>query len=154
MTDLQKDISHEALVNAHEIESEIKATLKRLKPVSKRRPLSYPKLMAKAQRIFNAWIRKRDEGKPCITCGRPKIEHACHFYSAGHYTGLRFAEDNVHGGCLQCNYFKHGAGNEYRRNLINRIGEQRMLLLDSAATRNRFKKYSRFELEQIIETYK
>lgn len=154
MTDLQKDILHEAEVNAFEMREEIKATLKRLKPVSKRKPLSYPKILAKAQRIFNAFIRRRDADKNCITCGKPKIEHACHFYSAGHYTGLRFHPDNVHGGCLQCNYFKHGAGNEYRRNLISRIGEQRMFLLDSAATRNRFKKYSRFELEQIIETYK
>ncbi len=119
-----------------------------------KKQISYPALMQKAQRIFNEFIRQRDADKTCITCGKYKIEHACHFYSAGHYTGLRFNEDNVHGGCLQCNYFKHGAGNEYRRNIELRIGEQRLLLLDSTATRQRFKKWSRLELEIIITEYK
>ncbi len=119
-----------------------------------KKQISYPNLLQKAQRIFNEFIRRRDADKPCITCGKYKIEHACHFYSAGHYTGLRFNEDNVHGGCLQCNYFKHGAGNEYRRNIELRIGEQRLLLLDSTATRQRFKKWSRLELEIIVAEYK
>ncbi len=116
--------------------------------------LSYPKLLAKAQRVFNEFIRMRDAEQPCITCGKYKIEHACHFYSAGHYTALRFNEDNVHGGCLQCNYFKHGSGNEYRRNIELRIGEQRLLLLDAIATRSRFKKWHRVELETIITEYR
>lgn len=119
-----------------------------------KKQLSLPKLLQKAQTVFNAYIRKRDADKPCITCGKYKIEHACHFYSAGHYSALRFNEDNVHGGCLQCNYFKHGAGNEYRRNLIKRIGEVRILMLDSIATRQRLKKWQRFELEIIITEYK
>jgi len=119
-----------------------------------KKPLPLPKLMQKAQRIFNSYIRKRDQDKPCITCGKYKIEHACHFYSAGHYSALRFNEDNVHGGCLQCNYFKHVSGNEYRRNLAKRIGDQRVLLLDATATRQRVKKWQRFELEEIIKQYK
>ena len=119
-----------------------------------KKPITYPNLLKKAQATFNSFIRQRDADRCCITCGKPKIEHACHFYSAGHYTGLRFNEDNVHGGCLQCNYFKHGAGNEYRRNIEQRIGEQRLLLLDAAATRQRFKKWSRLELEIIITEYK
>jgi hypothetical protein len=119
-----------------------------------KKQLTLPKLLKKAQDTFNKYIRERDKDECCITCGKYKIEHACHFYSAGHYTGLRFNEDNVHGGCLQCNYFKHGSGNEYRRNIVKRIGEQRLLLLDAAATRNRFKKWSRVELEIIIQEYK
>ena len=116
-------------------------------------PLSLPKLTAKAQMIFNRWIRNRDADKPCITCGRYKIEHACHFYPAGVYTALRFNEDNVHGGCLQCNYYKHGEQNFYRKHLPDRIGEQRLNLLDAAARKKTYK-WSRFELELIIEKYK
>lgn len=119
-----------------------------------KKQISLPRLIIKTQKVFNTYIRKRDQDKPCITCGRYKIEHACHFYSAGHFSALRFNEDNVHGGCLQCNYFKHGAGNEYRRNLAIRIGEQRLSILDSVATRHRFKKWQRFELEEIIKQYK
>jgi hypothetical protein len=118
-----------------------------------KKQISYPNLLKKAQTTFNAFIRMRDADKGCITCGKYKIEHACHFYAAGHYTGLRFNEDNVHGGCLQCNYFKHGAGNEYRRNIEQRIGKERLLLLDATATRERFKKWSRLELELLISIY-
>ncbi len=113
-----------------------------------------PKLLAKAQNIFNAWIRERDKDACCITCGRYQIEHACHFYSAGGYPALRFNEDNVFGGCLQCNYFKHGNLNLYRQHLEKRIGPDRLAILDSVATRNRFKKYERYELEIIINHYK
>ena len=119
--------------------------------IKKQIPL--PNLLKKAQTVFNKFIRERDKDKPCITCGRYKIEHACHFYSAGHYSALRFTEDNVHGGCLQCNYFKHGAGNEYRRQLEKRIGSERIALLDAVATRSRIKKWSRLELEIIIQQY-
>lgn len=115
--------------------------------------ISLPKLLAKAQRIFNAWIRNRDKDACCITCGRYQIEHACHFYPAGTYPALRFNEDNCHGGCLQDNYFKHGDLSNYRRHLEKRIGPDRLALLDSIATRNRFKKWTRFELEIIIEQY-
>lgn len=109
--------------------------------------------MAKAQRVFNCWIRNRDKDCGCITCNHGGIDHACHFYSAGHYSALRFNESNVHGGCLQCNYFKHGSTGDYRRRLENKIGLQKLQLLDSVATRNPVKRWSRFELEEMIKTY-
>lgn len=119
-----------------------------------KKQISLKKLLKKTERIFNEFIRKRDADKPCITCGKPKIEHACHFYPVGFYSALRFNEDNVHGGCLQCNYYKHGSGNEYRRNIELRIGKERLLLLDHIATRNRVKKWERYELEILITEYK
>lgn len=116
--------------------------------------LGHKELLAKAQKTFNAFIRKRDAGLPCITCGRFKIEHACHFYPAGQVTALRFNEDNVHGGCLQCNYFKHGNLNLYRMHIEKRIGIDRLNLLDSVGTRRGVKKWDRTELELIIKKYK
>jgi len=116
--------------------------------------ISLPNLLKKAQKVFNAYIRRRDADKPCITCPKYQIEHASHFYAAGQYSALRFNDNNVHGSCLRCNYFKHGSGNLYRKNLINRIGEEKVLLLDSIATRHRVKKWSRCELELIINEYK
>lgn len=116
--------------------------------------ISLPRLMAKTQRIFNAWIRNRDSEKSCITCGKYKIEHACHFYSSGGYPALRFDPNNVHGGCLACNYYKHGSLNLFRQHLEQRIGKDKLALLDSTATRHGIKKYSRLELEIIIQTYK
>lgn len=115
--------------------------------------ISLPKLLAKAQRIFNQAIRDRDKDLPCVTCGNYKIEHACHFYSAGQYPALRFHPDNVHGGCISCNFYRHGELNFYRQHIEKRIGSDKLALLDSTATRHRFKKWSRFELELIIKEY-
>ena len=116
--------------------------------------ISLPELLAKAQRVFNSFIRERDKDQPCITCGKYKIENACHFYSAGQYSALRFHPDNVHGGCIACNYYKHGELGFYRKHLEQRIGSNKLALLDSTATRHRTKKWSRYELEAIIEMYK
>lgn len=86
----------------------------------------------KTTKIFNAYIRKRDEGKPCISCGRYVPLQAGHFYSANMYPTLRFDEDNVHGQCMQCNYFSDFKEN-YRKNLIERIGIDRVQQLDNKA---------------------
>lgn len=112
---------------------------------------SLPALKTKAQKVFNKWIRTRDKDKGCISCGG-KVEQAGHFYSQGHHSALRFSESNTHGQCVRCNHFLSGNLNNYRINLIKRIGEQNVLLLDASARKP--KKWSRFELEQIIEYYK
>lgn len=111
-------------------------------------------LRDKAQKEFNKFIRTRDADKGCVSCKSCNIQQASHFYNAGQYTALRFNEDNVHGSCLQCNYFKSGNLLPYRQTLIIRIGEQRLNLLESTATRCRVKKWSRLELETIYTTYK
>jgi len=111
-----------------------------------------PKLTAKAQKVFNAWIRKRDEYKGCISCGS-EIDHAGHYFSAGHYSALRFEETNVHGQCLRCNNFMHGNLINYRFGLITRYGEDYVKELESKSI-NKLKKWSREELEDIVKKYK
>lgn len=120
----------------------------------KTKPISLPTLLKKAQRVFNEFIRMRDTDKQCISCDKYSIENACHFYNAGQYSALRFNENNVNGGCIQCNKYMHGNLSEYRARLIKRIGEQKVLLLDISAKTNRVKKWSRTELFAIIEHYK
>jgi hypothetical protein len=121
---------------------------------TKKKVQSLPALMKKAQAAFNTFIRERDKGKPCVSCGSFNTAHASHFYAAGSYTGLRFTEDNCHASCVSCNTYKHGNVHEYRRGIVERIGKQNLDLLDAASVKARFKKYSRFELEWIIEEYK
>lgn len=84
------------------------------------------------RKVFNAYIRKRDEGQPCISCGTTaNVRYdAGHFYPTT-YSYLRFNEDNVHRQCSNnCN--KHKSGNllEYRPRLIAKIGEDRVKWLD------------------------
>jgi len=114
------------------------------------------KLRARAGRVFRKWIRKRDEGKPCISCPSYNVSDAGHYYSAGHYPALEFDEDNVHSQCRHCNSFLSGNLIEYRKGLLERIGGDRVELLDTKAgyyKRNGYK-HDRTNLIQIIEKYK
>jgi hypothetical protein len=119
-----------------------------------KKQLTLPKLLKKAQDTFNKYIRERDKDECCISCNSGKVEQASHFYSAGQHSALRFNENNVNGSCVKCNYFLSGNLNEYRIRLIQKIGEQKVLLLDVSAKTNRIKKWSRFELEAINAEYK
>lgn len=111
-----------------------------------------PKLLSKAQTVFNAWIRERDKDKGCISCGAP-VEHAGHYYSAGHHSGLRFSEKNVNGQCLRCNNFLHGNLINYRKGLVKRYGTDYVHLLENIADIRKAHKWSRVELEAILQEY-
>ena len=110
-----------------------------------------PKLLKKAQDVFNAWIRNRDKDKGCISCGG-SVDHAGHYFSQGHHSALRFNEMNVNGQCLRCNNFLHGNLINYRKGLVKRYGEQKVLILESHGSK--VKKWSRVELKAIIQMYK
>lgn len=109
-----------------------------------------PKLLKRAQEVFNAYIRNRDQNKGCISCFG-QVEQAGHYLSQGHHSALRFNEVNTNGQCVRCNCFLHGNLINYRKGLIKRYGEERVLMLENAG---KFKKWSRFELEAIIKMYK
>ena len=63
----------------------------------------------------------------------------------------RYHEDNCHAQCRNCNRFDEGNIYNYRRGLVGKIGEQRVVLLESL--KNETKKYSDFELEAMIKHY-
>ena len=46
---------------------------------------------------------------------------------------MRFEEDNVNSQCKHCNYFMSGNLLNYRKNLINKIGLERVERLDMLA---------------------
>lgn len=111
-----------------------------------------PKLLAKAQTVFNAWIRARDKDLGCISCGAA-IDHAGHYFSAGHYSALKFNPINVNGQCLRCNNFLHGNLIKYRQGLVKKYGETPVLNLETHAELRTATKWHRIELENIIKTY-
>lgn len=113
--------------------------------------IAIPKLIKKAQEVFNRWIRQRDQDKGCISCGG-EVHHAGHYLSAGHHGHLRFNEVNVNGQCLRCNNFLHGNLINYRQGLVKKYGEEKVLMLEAKARQT--KKWSRVELEAIIQVYK
>jgi len=106
------------------------------------------------QKVFNKFIRLRDQNEPCISCNKPltgKFD-AGHLFSVGAYPNIRFNEDNVHGQCVACNQHRHGNVNEYMVNLPQRIGQERFnkLLKD----RNTILKLSIPEIKELINKYK
>lgn len=119
--------------------------------------ITIPKLTAKAQKVFNAYIRKRDSEDGyfnCISCGETKDVSQM---NAGHYvpqkgsSALRFDEYNVNGECIACNGFNEFHLVGYRKNLIDKIGERKVMELESQF--RLVKKWSRLELNYIIEKY-
>ena len=113
---------------------------------------SLAELKTKAQKVFNAWIRKRDEGLPCISCGSGTPTQACHYLSQGHHSALRYNEDNTHLGCIKCNLFLHGNLINYRKGLVKKIGEARVQSLEDYPKTAH--KWNRFDLIIKIEDYK
>lgn len=113
--------------------------------------ITLPKLLAKCQKVFNEYIRQRDKDKGCISCGG-QVQEAGHYFSQGHHSALRFNEMNTNGQCTRCNCFLHGNLIHYRAGLVKRYGESKVLLLESSV-RKAVKKWSRFEIEALIEHY-
>ena len=113
------------------------------------------KLKGDVQKVFNAYIRQRDEGKPCISCGKVTKLQAGHYYPVSTHQGLRYNEDNVHGECARCNCFDEGHLINYRENLIERIGMGRFGALEVSAKLYKMHgyKFTRPELLEIKQKY-
>jgi hypothetical protein len=116
--------------------------------------------MDKADGAFSLFIRTRDsqsyEGKSfrCISCGRVlPIEQAdCGHYVNRQHMSLRFSVLNCHAQCRKCNRFMEGNIQDYRKGLIEKIGEAKVLLLE--ATKHITNKISNFELELLTKHYR
>lgn len=118
-----------------------------------------------AQAAFNGYIRARDEGKPCISCGvtNPPERYggawdAGHYRTRGAAPELRFEELNCHRQCKSCNTGeKHNSGKaetvraEYRRRLIERIGLEKVEWLEG---NHAAKHYTADELEEVARVYR
>lgn len=114
--------------------------------------------IAEAQTPFNAFVRARDAGQPCICCGRsPNSDigvggswDAGHYRSRGSAPHLRFDERNVHAQLKQCNRYDSGNVVGYRMGLIARIGLAAVEALEADQTP---RKHTIDDLKQIKATY-
>jgi len=124
--------------------------------------------LRKAQPAFNAYIRERDAGLVCISCGRADGEikdnytggkwDCGHFLTIGAHSELRFEELNAHKQCKSCNggsgrftRKNHTVSQEYRERLIQRIGLAKVEWLEGPRDA---KKYTASDLIEIRKTYK
>jgi len=132
-------------------EKEVKKRFKEIKS-----SVSFEKIKAKAKRIFQAWTRKRDENLPCISCGRTNTKQwdGGHYFKAELYSGLIFFEMNVNKQCVYCNRDLDGNLINYRIGLVKKYGSYAVEGLEEIAASKKQYKYSRTELEEIINKYK
>lgn len=136
-----------------EAKADRRATLQKLEAMRTK-----PQLTRLAQTAFNAFIRARDAGRPCISCGSPLPTNQVggafdcgHYRSVGSAPHMRFVEDNAHGQCKHCN--RHLAGNHvaYRIGLVARIGLTNVELIESDDT---LRKYTHEGLVEIARHYR
>ena len=106
------------------------------------------------QHAFNAWIRARDAGQPCISCGTTADVQYC----AGHYRTtaaapeLRFEPLNVNLQCNRnCNMGKSGNLLGYRPGLIKKIGVEAVEWLEGP---HEVKRYTVEELKAMTSDYR
>ena len=135
------------------VETEKQKQWKAKKTRLKKELMSLQDWLKLAQMTFNKYIRHRDKGLNCISCGNePKKANAGHFYSQGGHSNVRFNEDNVHLQCEHCNSYLSGNLLNYRIGIEKRIGTARLIVLEVIA--HETKKWTIQELNEIIETYK
>jgi len=104
------------------------------------------------------YIRERDKGKPCVSCGTPwnPTFQAGHLYKAELYSSLKFDERNVHGQCKGCNLHKNGNEQKYAERVHLRIGHEGKAQLDQDAIKYKQEsfKWDAEELKKVYEYYK
>jgi len=105
------------------------------------------------QVVFNAYIRQRDIGLPCISCGLKSGAkmNAGHYRSVGNCPSLRFDERNCYLQCEACNSYLSGNLIEYRKNLVKKFGAE---FVDFLEAHPKPKHYTIPELIVLKEVYK
>jgi len=115
---------------------------------------SVPQLKKSVQKAVNKLVRLRDQNEPCMACQKPCKDEgdASHLVAQGSSGFLRYNLDNIWKCCTSCNRFKHGNLLEFERNLIKKIGKERVDYLWDH--RNDTKQWKRPELEELLEQTK
>ena len=107
--------------------------------------------------VCHEYIRLRDKHKSCIACGTEwKSDfQASHFYKAELYSSLKLNENNIFGGCVECNIRKDGNLSEYTVNLPKRIGVVKFEELNHLANLDHSLnfKWDREDLKRIRKEY-
>ena len=118
-------------------------------------------LKTKLDRVFSEYIRLRDTAGHskdgyfrCISCGqiKPYSQADCGHYIGRQHMATRYNEINCNAQCRFCNRFNEGLKGGYRKGLIQRYGEDKVLLLEAAQKST--VKISECEYRTMIGFYK
>ena len=98
----------------------------------KKKP-TYAQLKRKLDKVFSAYIRKRDAEMPCISCGKYVDSKDAGHYHSRRILSTRWDPINVNGQCRNCNRFLEGMKDDYRQGIIDKYGEMELLKLNDRA---------------------
>ena len=118
-TDEGGKVLNKATLKATKQRRELKAYEKQ---INKEKTL--PALLINVRTAVHRYVKERDKGLPCISCGVPYRDNfqAGHCWAAGDYSTIRYHFKNINSQCEGCNIFKNGNESEYRLRLPHRIG--------------------------------
>lgn len=115
-------------------------------------------LLSLAKVVCHQYIRERDKGRPCISCGKAHDEtfQAGHFYKAELFSNIRFDEMNISVQCRVCNLYKDGNPDGYRQRYLIRYGKEALASIDEKAQEYKGSdfKWDSNELKKIISYYR
>jgi hypothetical protein len=108
--------------------------------------------LKEAQAAWNAYVRARDFGKPCCSCGATPEQSfggtmdCSHYRSRGSAPHLAFHLHNAAAACVKCNRYLGGNVVALRAGLVERFGEERILAVEAD---QRPRNYSKDDLIRI-----
>lgn len=127
-------------------------TAKKSRTLEKKAP-ARSQLVKKLDKVFSEFIRLRDDGKGCVTCGDIKTWREmqnCHFYSRGRQN-TRWDETNCHSGCYRCNVLLKGNYIPYTIFMIDTYGREHVENLEKLSKSTN--KITTVKLKEMLEYY-
>ena len=108
------------------------------------------------QKCFNEWVRLRDKGLPCISCGAPNPTDAGHLFKKSIRPAMRFIPEAAHAQCRACNSLPDGNYEAFCQGIAKRYGAaylERVIQMSNESRKVDFKP-TRTELREMIAYYK
>jgi len=132
----------------------MKSVPKPIKIKTKKKKLAtFGSLLKEADRVFSIWIRTRDNYQ-CVICGSKERPQNGHLIKRGK-RAVRFDEKNCACQCASHNYSHNNYPEPYTNWFLNKYGAKEYgSLVERAHNNGKPYKFTREELNQIIERYK
>jgi len=112
-------------------------------------PKKMQELLEYTQNVVNAYIKIRDRLELCISCealGKDVVWHTGHFRTIGAAPHLRFNFNNMHKQCQHCNETLSGNVIEMEKEMIKRIGVEKVEALKND---NEIRRYTPEYLKRV-----
>jgi len=117
---------------------------------------STSQLIQELQPIFNEWVRLKNKGLPCISCGAVNPTDAGHLFKVSTHPEMRFNPMNIALQCRSCNSLDDGNFEAYCDGIVARYGREYLqeVIQESIRLRQSNFKWSKSDLKEMILYYK